>query len=54
MVPTALLFPEKVNVYDHFLYTRLKKKYARPEEFADHYHNLGETFDPISEEPGSA
>ena len=39
----TLLFPEEANVYDHcqhFLYARLKKKYARPEEFTDHYFNL--------------
>ena len=48
----ALLFPEEANVYDHyqhFLYGRLKKKYARPEEFTDHCHNLGATFGPICE-----
>ena len=36
---TPLLFPEEANVHDHcqhFLYARLKKKYARPEEFTDH------------------
>ena len=45
-----LLFPEEANIYDHcqhFLYARLKKIYARPEEFTDHYHNLGATFGPI-------
>ena len=42
----ALLFPEEANVYDHyqhFLYARIKKKYARLEEFTDHYHNLDAT-----------
>ena len=48
----SLLFPEEANNYDHsqhFLYARLKKKYARPEEFTDFYHNLGAAFGPICE-----
>ena len=28
---------------------RVKKKYARPEEATDYYHNLGATFGPICE-----
>ena len=43
----SLLFPEEANNYDHsqhFLYARLKKKYAGPEELTDHYHNLGAIF----------
>ena len=44
----ALLFPEEANVYDHyqhFLYARIKKKYARQDkEFTEDYHNLGATF----------
>ena len=46
-----LLFPEEANIYDHcqHLYARQKKKYTRPEEVTDHYHNLGATFGPICE-----
>ena len=53
MNSSALLFPEEANVYDHyqhFLYARIKKKYARQDkEFTEDYHNLGATFGPICE-----
>ena len=51
-VNMPLQFSVEANIYDHsqhFLYARLQKKYARPTEFTDRYHNPDATFGPIRE-----